>query len=74
MYRQIWLFNEVECFVFDVIPGISDDPTLRHGWLCFDCGDERRRFAPIPEHWERLSERDLWKIWAEAKPSPPIAL
>lgn len=68
MYRHICLANADDCFVFDVIPGFSSDPELSRGWLCFDRGKERRRFAPIPEHWERLSDQDLSQIWAAAKP------
>jgi len=26
------------------------------GWLTFDDGTERRRLAPVPENWERLSD------------------
>jgi hypothetical protein len=32
------------------------DPQLAGGWLCFQHGDERRRFAPIPPRWEELSD------------------
>jgi len=72
MYRQFSLLDEGECFVFDVVPGLSSDPRLRRGWLCFDRGEERRRFAPIPEDWETLSELDLSLMWASAKPVAEI--
>lgn len=34
-------------------------PQLRHGWLAFRNGDERRRLAPIPDGWEEASEEEL---------------
>ena len=35
---------------------ISLDPALERGWLCFQAGSERRRFAPIPPHWGELPD------------------
>lgn len=35
------------------------DPQLASGWLCFQRGDERRRFAPIPPRWDELPEAVL---------------
>ncbi len=32
------------------------DAELEHGWLCFQAGLERRRFAPIPTGWEELPD------------------
>jgi len=29
------------------------------GWLLFEHGDDVRRHAPVPEHWESLSDADL---------------
>jgi hypothetical protein len=29
---------------------------LTDGWLCFQAGRERRRFAPIPWHWDELPD------------------
>src|SRR5690349_9322887 len=26
------------------------------GWLCFECGDDRRRLSPIPKGWTRASD------------------
>lgn len=39
-------------------------PQLRHGWLAFRSGDERRRLAPIPAAWERATDDDLAR-WCE---------
>jgi hypothetical protein len=70
MVRRFFLIDEGECLAFEVIPSFSTsvDPTLRHGWLCFDYGDQRRRFAPIPKNWDKLSETALWQICARGKP------
>ncbi|MGH7622489.1 MAG: hypothetical protein ACREMU_09140, partial [Gemmatimonadaceae bacterium] len=34
-------------------------PELRDGWLCFQSGGERRRFAPVPPRWIELPESVL---------------
>ena len=38
---------------------LSLDPMLENGWLCFQAGPERRRFAPIPPDWWELPDRVL---------------
>jgi hypothetical protein len=46
--------------VWDVYPsaraGASTSSVPHHtfvdGWLCFECGSEKRRLAPIPFDWE----------------------
>lgn len=35
------------------------DPLLEEGWLCFQAGTERRRFAPIPPAWVELPDAVL---------------
>lgn len=40
----------------DGIGVISLDPALERGWLCFQAGSERRRFAPIPPNWNELPD------------------
>lgn len=32
---------------------------LSTGWLCFDCGSEKRRLIPVPRDWEARSDADL---------------
>lgn len=32
------------------------DPDLEAGWLCFQSGGDRRRFAPIPPQWSELPD------------------
>ena len=43
-------------------------PQLRHGWLAFRHGDERRRLAPIPANWEDAADVQLerWCAGAES--------
>ena len=35
------------------------DPVYAGGWLLFTCGDERRRYAPLPADWHRAGEAQL---------------
>jgi len=42
------------------------------GWLTFDDGTERRRLAPVPENWERLSDVRLALLLRAARPSGAI--
>lgn len=50
---------------------IALPPRLATGWLAFECGDERRRLAPIPEGWFELSEDRLRALWSAAELLPP---
>lgn len=49
-------------------------PHLAAGWLTFESPTEKRRLAPIPPHWEQLSEADLQRLCDTARPVvlPPI--
>ena len=38
-------------------------PGLRHGWLCFESGREKRRLAPYPAGWRAISDRELAALW-----------
>jgi hypothetical protein len=40
-------------------PRVSVEPEFRNGWLAFQSGVEWRRFAPIPDAWDALSDREL---------------
>jgi hypothetical protein len=42
-------------------------PQLRHGWLAFRNGSERRRLAPIPDGWEQAPESELARWCGEAE-------
>lgn len=46
------------------------DPALANGWLCFESRGERRRLAPIPLGWERMTDSELEALcaWAAVVP------
>ena len=44
---------------------------LARGWLAFETGGERRRYAPIPDEWVAANEIELRRWCEEAKPLPP---
>ena len=53
--------------VWDTFPAAASalrrvSPTYAEGWLTFECEDERRRLAPIPPDWDRVSG-DLIEHW-----------
>jgi hypothetical protein len=50
---------------------ISLPPRLARGWIAFECGDERRRVAPIPDGWSELDEPSLLTLWRGAEELPP---
>jgi hypothetical protein len=41
---------------------------LQSGWLAFQCGDERRRIAPLPDGWSTMSDTLLLRLLAAALP------
>jgi hypothetical protein len=45
----------------DLISGRIDllPAEFQGGWLVFDSGKERRRLAPLPQHWQVLTEAEL---------------
>jgi hypothetical protein len=52
------------------------DPLLEDGWLCFQRGSERRRFAPVPPGWYELPDAVLRVMVDIASPvmvTPPIS-
>jgi hypothetical protein len=50
---------------------IALPPRLACGWVAFECGDERRRAAPIPPGWAELPEAGLRELWRDAEQLPP---
>ncbi|GAC1413073.1 MAG: hypothetical protein NVSMB53_10390 [Gemmatimonadaceae bacterium] len=47
-------------------------PGYENGWLCFEReGKEKRRLAPVPEHWETATAKQLWHWCGLAVPVPP---
>ena len=49
---------------------IALTPRLANGWLAFESGEARRRFAPIPPDWHLLPEDELRKLWRAAEQLP----
>ena len=68
-------FGDSEWDVWDVRPEArahSLGSDLRDGWLCFQCGTERRRLAPIPDSWETLQDGELQPLFERAYAVAPI--
>ena len=41
---------------------------MADGWLCFDCGSEKRRLYPLPSNWAGRTEAELWFLCRAAEP------
>lgn len=50
---------------------IALPPRLAGGWIAFECGNDRRRVAPIPEGWSELDDEALRRLWRAAETLPP---
>jgi len=50
------------------LPPPTLDPLLENGWLCFQAGFERRRFAPIPPDWWEVPDGVLRVMLEIANP------
>jgi hypothetical protein len=50
-------------------PRVSVEPEFRKGWLAFQSGVEWRRFAPIPDAWESMSDGELLALLGRAAPT-----
>ena len=50
------------------------NPAYAGGWLLFTCGEERRRYAPLPPDWTTASEAQLreWCSGATLVPGFPL--
>ncbi|HET9424964.1 MAG TPA: hypothetical protein VFO55_06285 [Gemmatimonadaceae bacterium] len=44
---------------------------LQDGWLTFECGQMRKRLAPIPRDWEEASIPRMWLYCSAAQTLPP---
>lgn len=40
---------------------------FNHGWLSFEHGDEVRRYAPLPQSWQTLTDAALRALWEKAE-------
>jgi hypothetical protein len=43
-------------------------PELQSGWLAFQCGEERRRIAPLPPSWSDMTDALLLRLLSAATP------
>lgn len=41
---------------------------MADGWLCFDCGTEKRRLVPLPGNWAERTNAELWFLCRAAEP------
>lgn len=41
---------------------------MANGWLCFDCGSEKRRLFPLPGNWAERTDAELWFLCRAAEP------
>jgi len=46
-------------------------PELQSGWLAFQCGEQRRRLAPLPIGWDEMSDHALLGLMDQASPILP---
>jgi hypothetical protein len=44
---------------------------LQAGWLAFQCGEQRRRLAPLPAGWDEMSDHALLSLIEQARPIQP---
>ena len=47
---------------------------MQAGWLAFQCGEERRRIAPLPVDWSEMSDDALVHLMSDAMPIRPRAV
>jgi len=40
---------------------------MTDGWLCFECGDDKRRLSPVPAGWDELADEELRAMCASAE-------
>lgn len=42
---------------------------LEHGWVCFQCGEQKRRLAPPPPDWQSAPDAELEALLQAAAPA-----
>lgn len=68
--ESVWTVMEITSDYLDRF-GLTPNslvPELRSGWLSFECGEERRRYAPIPPDWHRMIASELQELCRRATP------
>jgi hypothetical protein len=43
---------------------------MADGWLCFETANEKRRLAPFPASWERMTDGELCTLCGTAELAP----
>ena len=43
-------------------------PAQERGWVCFECGAEKRRLVPPPRDWAEAADGELEALCARAAP------
>ena len=75
-HRAITDERGVRWDVFAVRPEPRPSPhsqlrgNYQRGWLCFDAGVEKRRFSPIPDDWQTITDQQLVYLSQRAEPVP----
>jgi hypothetical protein len=58
--------------VWSVTPSRKSDlflpESMAEGWLCFECGEEKRRLHPVSADWDALNEAELLALCMTAAP------
>ena len=76
MHRRIVDNQDKVWDVWEVNPSSSSrrltvPADMQGGWLAFQCGEERRRIAPLPAAWSEMSDAALVRLMAQANPILP---
>ena len=65
-----WMVTEINDPGLRLIPPeLLRSPEFRGGWLLFQAASAKRRLAPFPENWRELSEPELERLCARARPA-----
>jgi hypothetical protein len=68
-----WVVREVKDPNLAMIPPyLLTDPSFARGWLLFESSGEKRRLAPYPDDWTRLSVRQLEDACLHARRLEPL--
>ena len=62
--QSVWTVVEITREYLDRfgLPTKAVPPALEQGWLSFECGTTRRRYAPIPPNWQAMTPGELQEL------------
>lgn len=83
-HRTFFDTDAVEWKVWEVTPSSLEsasgslhgfvEPALKKGWLCFESAKgEKRRLAPVPSDWARLTFHAMIDLWRRATPAKKLS-